>query len=481
MHTSRRTRPPATIELLLLTAVTLLAAGAAAADDVASVLAGIDADPSLGRAIWAVLAEDEQGRELAARNADTLMATGSVRKLFTAALVAECEDLSAPIVTEVFLSGAPGADGVWNGSLVIVANGDPTIGGRDEYESDRLRRLRPIAEELARRGIRALSEGVVVDVSAFEALRIGGAWKSDNLPFSYAAPIDAAAFNENAIAALIVPRGCGRPVVEVDPPWIDPRVETSCDGAALEVLHAGPRELFVHGSVAALQRDTVFAAVRDPGESLGDAMRVTLAESGIVAGAISVRRTVPAGRTASLGVRVGTIESPPVGAMLDTVLSASSNLYSEMLFKRVSRHRGAASWDGSLAIEHEFLVRRAGLEPTSFRFDDGCGLSVENMVSARSTVAVLRFMRTESANARFWESILAKPGEEGTLRRRLPRLRGRLYAKTGTIDGVGSLAGWVRRADGSVAYFAIFVNNHATAGRDVNRAIDRIVSALADP
>ncbi|MCM2317331.1 MAG: D-alanyl-D-alanine carboxypeptidase/D-alanyl-D-alanine-endopeptidase [Thermoanaerobaculia bacterium] len=462
-------------------AVTLLAPRTAVAGEVAPVLAEIDADPNLGRAIWAILAEDERGSVLAARNADTLMATGSVRKLFTAALVAECEDLSAPIVTEVFLAGAPGANGVWNGSLVIAAKGDPTIGGRDEYESDRLRRFRPIAGELVRRGIRSLAEGVVVDVSSFEALTIGGAWKSDNLPFSYAAPIDAAAFNENAIAALIVPRGCGRPVVEVDPPWYTPKVEAGCNGEALEVLQSGAREIVVRGSIAELQRDTVFAAVRDPGESLGDAMRIALAESGIAAGAVSVRRTSPPGWTATPVVRVGAIESPPVGAMLDAVLAASSNLYSEMLFKRVSRHRGAASWDESLAIEHDFLVRRAGLEPGSFRFDDGCGLSVENVVTPRSTVALLRYLRTESASARFWESVLAKPGEEGTLRRRLPQFKGRLFAKTGTVDGVASLAGWVRRADGSIAYFAIFVNNHATAGRDVNRAIDRIVSALADP
>lgn len=459
----------------------LLAHGPARASDVASVLAEIDADPSLGRAIWAVLAEDEQGRELVSRNADALMATGSVRKLFTAALVAECEDLSAPIVTEVFLSGAPGANGTWNGSLVIVATGDPSIGGRDEYESDRLRRLRPIAGELARRGIRRLTEGVVVDVSAFESRRIGGAWKSDNLPYSYAAPIDAAAFNENAIAVLVAPRGCGQPAVEIDPPWFAAKVETGCDGGALEVLQEGTRNVVVRGSVAGLQRDTIFAAIRDPGEGLGDAMRVALADAGIAAGELSVRRTVPPGRTAIPGERIAVIESAPVGAMLDAVLSASSNLYAEMLFKRVSRHRGVASWDGSLAIEHDFLVRRAGLEPGSFRFDDGSGLSVENLVSARSTLALLRYMRTQSAKIRLWESALAKPGEEGTLRRRLPHLRGRLFAKTGTIDGVGSLAGWVRRTDGSVACFAIFANNHATAGRDVNRAIDRIVSALAEP
>jgi D-alanyl-D-alanine carboxypeptidase/D-alanyl-D-alanine-endopeptidase (penicillin-binding protein 4) len=470
--------PQPRIALLLL----LLACSApltARSGEPATVLAEIDADPALGRAVWAVLAEDESGRVIVARNADQLMATGSVRKVFTAALVAECEDLSAPIATEVFLSGAQGGDGVWNGALVIAANGDPTIGGRWEYETDRLRRLRPIAAELRRRGIRKLAEGVVVDVSAFEARKIGGAWKSDNLPFSWAAPVDAAAFNENAIAACIITRGCGSPIVEVEPPWIVAKVSAVCGGGPLEVVAEGPRDVAVRGSISGLVRDTVFAAVRDPGESLGDAMRVALSDAGIVANKLAVQRRAGFVEGRWPGVPIARIESQPVGALMDAVLAESSNLYAEMLFKRVSRGWGIASWDGSLAIEHDFLVRRAGLEPGSFRFDDGCGLSVENVVTARSTVALLRYMRSDSSHGAMWERVMARPGDEGTLRRRLPKLKGRLFAKTGTIDGVGALAGWLRRPDGSIAYFAIFANNHAAPAREVNRAIDRIVMALA--
>jgi D-alanyl-D-alanine carboxypeptidase/D-alanyl-D-alanine-endopeptidase (penicillin-binding protein 4) len=459
-----------------LLALVLLAAAQVGAGDLSSVLAEIDADPSLGRALWAFDVRDAEGRAIVSRNPDQLMATGSVRKLFTAALVDECEDLAQTIGTDVYLTGSAGARGVWQGALVVVANGDPTFGGRWEYETDRLVRLRPVASELRRRGIRSLRDGVVIDVSSFEPNLIGGAWKSDNLRFSYAAPVDAAAFNENTVAALVVPRGCGKPIVDVDPPWIASNVATDCGEEPLDVSLTGLREVTVRGSMRDVTRDTVFLAQHDPAAALGDAFRVALSEAGIAPGTLSVERR----KVARSGTLLRRLESPPVGALLGNVLADSSNLYAEMLFKRVSRWNGVASWQGSLVMERDFLTQRVGIEPSSFRFDDGAGLSPENLVTARSTAELLRYVRLAPGGREVWESNLARPGEEGTLRRRLPSLRGRLFGKTGTIDGVAGLAGWVYRPDGSPVYFAIFVNNHIAPPREVTKAIDRIVMAIAE-
>jgi len=278
------------------------------------------------------------------------------------------------------------------------------------------------------------------------------------------------------VAALVVPHGCEKPVIEIDPPWISARVETDCGDAPFDVELTALREVSARGSMRDVQRDTVFLAQRNPAAALGDALRVALAEAGIKAGAVSVSRRA----TGSRGAMIARIESPPVGALLGNVLADSSNLYAEMLFKRVSRWNGVASWKGSLAMERGFLTQSVGLEPSSFRFDDGAGLSPENLVTARSTVELLRYARSTPGGRELWESSLAKPGEEGTLRRRLLPLRGRLFGKTGTIDGVAGLAGWVYRADGSPVYFAIFVNNHIAPSREGTMAIDRIVMAIAE-
>lgn len=229
-----------------------------------------------------------------------------------------------------------------------------------------------------------------------------------------------------------------------------------------------------------VERDTVFLAQSRPAAALGDAIRVALAEAGIEAGEVSVERRTSGSAPARGGTLVARVESPPIGALLGSVLADSSNLYAEMLFKRVSRWTGLSSWSGSLAMEREFLTKRVGLDASSFRFDDGGGLSPENLVSARSTVELLRYARSTPGGRELWEGSLARPGEEGTLRKRLLPLRGRLFAKTGTIDGVAGLAGWVYRGDGTPVYFSIFVNNHAGLSREVTKAIDRIVMAIAE-
>ena len=77
----------------------------------------------------------------------------------------------------------------------------------------------------------------------------------------------------------------------------------------------------------------------------------------------------------------------------------------------------------------------------------------------------------------FW-SVLATPGEEGTLRRRLLPLADRLRAKTGTLRGVNALSGILAGAHGRYRYFSILINHHTA--ESATRAIDDMVTAIAD-
>jgi D-alanyl-D-alanine carboxypeptidase/D-alanyl-D-alanine-endopeptidase (penicillin-binding protein 4) len=71
---------------------------------------------------------------------------------------------------------------------------------------------------------------------------------------------------------------------------------------------------------------------------------------------------------------------------------------------------------------------------------------------------------------------LARPGQPGTLRsRRYAAATGRLWAKTGSIRGVRTLAGYAKRPDGELVTFALLVNGSA---RNDVRA--RIAELLVD-
>jgi D-alanyl-D-alanine carboxypeptidase/D-alanyl-D-alanine-endopeptidase (penicillin-binding protein 4) len=74
--------------------------------------------------------------------------------------------------------------------------------------------------------------------------------------------------------------------------------------------------------------------------------------------------------------------------------------------------------------------------------------------------------------------MLAQPGEEGTLRRRLLPLVGRLHGKTGSINGVNALSGIVENPDGTHRYFSIIINHHTGDSSEAVHAIDAVVGEI---
>jgi len=127
----------------------------------------------------------------------------------------------------------------------------------------------------------------------------------------------------------------------------------------------------------------------------------------------------------------------------------------------------------------EFLSK-IGIAPTQFRLDDGCGLSKENLISADALTRVLAHNFFSLQGKVFLDS-LAVAGAEGTLKTRFAgsTLRGRVFAKTGTVDGVSTLSGYVNARDGNCYAFSILVNNSfAGAGKPTQEKIVEAIDAL---
>jgi D-alanyl-D-alanine carboxypeptidase/D-alanyl-D-alanine-endopeptidase (penicillin-binding protein 4) len=174
------------------------------------------------------------------------------------------------------------------------------------------------------------------------------------------------------------------------------------------------------------------------------------------------------------GEKIATIPSPFIGQLLATVLKNSQNLYTEVLFKRSSN----GTYDGSFARERMLLTGEPRIADDSFRFVDGCGLAPDDLVTARATVTLLRWMN-DPLRRGFWWPTLAQPGAEGTLHHRLEELTDRMRGKTGSINGVNALSGILAMPDGHFRYFSIMVNHHLDDGDKAIAAIDAIVEEAA--
>jgi D-alanyl-D-alanine carboxypeptidase/D-alanyl-D-alanine-endopeptidase (penicillin-binding protein 4) len=210
-------------------------------------------------------------------------------------------------------------------------------------------------------------------------------------------------------------------------------------------------------------------AVAEPAMYAGNALREALELRGI--GVANVRvNTQPRG----WGDPIASIPSPFVGDLLRTVLKNSHNLYAEMLFKRASN----GTYDASFETERATVTTEAHVPADAFRFADGSGLAPDDLVSARATVALLRWMNHPSRRA-FWWATLAQPKNEGTLRNRLVALEERVRGKTGTINGVNALSGIIAMPGGRFRYFSIMVNHHIGDSDEAVKVIDGIVERAA--
>jgi len=435
-------------------------AGCASARPQSSLSQRIDAitsKPAFDGAIWGIDVVDDAGNTIFARNERTLLIPASNRKLFAAATVTSCEALDSQIATELWRDGD---------DIVLRGGGDPSLGGRWAFDRDAV--FAPFIAALRTRGITSVRD-VIADVSLFDRVTIPGSWKVGNLGSDYAVPTDALAYNEN-VAGIVADR-CANPIVTTDPPFVPATTAVTCGSGETIVRSDGNNAILIAGRMP--EHFQTLAGIGDPALYAAQALRDALRHANIAVNGTTTLNFAPR----AWRERIAVIESPPLWPLLSVVLKPSQNLYAEMLYKGLSACAQPASYDASEEIERRFLTAEAGIPASDFRFVDGSGLSPDDLVTPRAVVTLLRWINEPSRRG-IWSMMLARPGEEGTLHRRLLPFADRLHGKTGSINAVNALSGIIDGPNGTHRYFSIILNHHTANSSDALHAIDAIVGEI---
>lgn len=161
--------------------------------------------------------------------------------------------------------------------------------------------------------------------------------------------------------------------------------------------------------------------------------------------------------------------SPPLRSMVTDINKWSNNFMTEMLVRRL----GEGSWPRGVQRVQDFYRTAYGLGPEDIRITDGSGLSKENRLSARTLAIILRGAHHDfEVGAEFVASLKVIGGEPWELSVKDPNLARRVRVKTGHLDRVTTLCGYLQTLDGQQRVFAILLNGPARA-EDVWEQVSR--------
>lgn len=434
--------------------------------------------PAFRRMRWGILIQtegtDRELQTLAAQDAEQYFLPASAAKLLTTAAALEQLTPNFRIRTSVYQASAS-TDGV---VLQVVGRGDP---GFSDTE------LTQLAQQIRDRGITRVHQLIGND-SYFRGELNNPTWEWEDIQSGYGAPANSLILNRNRIGLSLVPQNLGEPLrVEWDNPaegygWQINNQSQTVEATAPEFSQVGRdlqrRVLHVRGQLRVNGTpDRSAIAVTQPAEYFLERFQQALSNAQIQVNHTQVIN-MP---IQSAWPEIAAVESAPLSTLIQVANQNSDNLYAEALLQSLGATQPVTNDTRTAGIAVlKTTLTRLGIDPDSYQLADGSGLSRRNLVSPQALVQTLQQMR-RSPHAAVYRNSLAIAGVSGTLRNsfRDTPLQGRLVAKTGSLTGVATLAGYFDAPYYQPLVFSLLINQgNPESMTSVPGAIDDLLDLL---
>ncbi|WP_371480642.1 D-alanyl-D-alanine carboxypeptidase/D-alanyl-D-alanine-endopeptidase [Kitasatospora sp. NBC_00315] len=500
----RRTWAAAALTTALVAATTTGAAGVAPAphDDLGPEIAAIMNKPGYEHAQWGLLeVDDATGRIVHSQYPDQFFIPGSTAKLISVSGAWHALGGDHRFTTPVQAVGERQGTAL-NGSLVVVAQGDLTLGGRTAPDGsvsytpidhtyandvpgatltpeDPLAGLDMIAQQVRQSGITEVRGNVAVDSRLFTSFP-----ELDPSP----TPL---IVNDNVIDLLTTATAPGRAAQlswrpQVAPYQVDSTVRTVAAGGPTDIsVSASPdgTRISLSGTIAADAQPTLrISPVQDPAAFGRTALIEALARAGVTVAAPPTgpnpTGVVPDSYDGTQ--RVAAYVSPVYAEYAKLIFKVSHNLGANLAICLMAVTAGSHRCEDGFPVLDDFL-RGAGIDPTQAQLLDGRGGNPVDRVTPRVESELLHYWQGTPDATRFREAqpILGVDGLLAFVCDGCPDCpgRGKVWAKTGTVAGFDALnrriavgadtiGGYLDAGHGRLHTFYLAVNGASTPDID---------------
>ena len=410
---------------------------------------------------WGIIIQSRDSEEiLYQHNAEQFFIPASNTKLFTSAIALDQLDRQFQITTPVYQQGTPPT----LETLQIQGRGDPTLTSAD---------LENLASRLQAKGVQAI-ETVILETGYFSQPYANSTWEWEDRYAFYGSPANSLILDENSVNLKLTPTAVGEDVEIV---WenaiaalqwnltADVITVSSNGESNLELRgQLGTAEIHFTGKLLAKGGSVVWGlAIPKPDHYFRDTLLQAFSKEGISVKNIEFARSYDE----EVGKKLMTFHSPPLWELLEEINVNSNNLYAESLLRILIAE--------SPFTQAEIMTKaltELGLNPESYHFVDGSGLSRRNFVTPSAIAQLL------TENYESFRSLLPIAGVNGTLENRFQNtpLEGKLQAKTGTLTGISALSGYVELSQPLV--FSLMINYSQVSTSQQRKIMDQILLLL---
>jgi len=428
-----------------------------------------------GARIGVAVEELESGKPLLSHAADEALVPASNQKLLIASASLARWGPSHRFETPILVEASPN-DGVLEGPLWVIGQGDPSLVSESLWK---------LAEEIRLRGIREIRGGLAIDTSKFDDTYFHPDWQPVSSR-AYYAPTCAWSANYSSFRIDVAPGTRVGEHAQVRLAPAIPYFRTLADALTLrgggqlsldvDVLPDGTGEsVRVSGSVSTDREPATFwRAVALPERYAAAVLRAQLEAQGIRVGA-----RVHFGPAPAEAHELFRFAGEPLALQVRLLDKYSNNFVAEQLTKLLGAdvYGAPGTWEKGVRALGDHL-RSIGAFRAGTVIADGSGLSARDRIAPSTLTAVIRASAQNFAYAPEFLASLPIGGRDGTLETRMAAPAPLVRAKTGHLQRVASLSGVVPGVVGERLVFSIVVNGARGNSQDVDAALDAFVGSL---